>query len=432
MTTNSILPRLILAALFSASALPGHAGDDEAFSDRAAVALESPAQLPAFLADYGFIVIDQIPSAGVALVMLDRIYEQDEFEELLENDPRVDWADLDFEAGLSSGGSQSLFNIIPPGGFINQPMLGVISPPVGAAAPTGDGVRIAVIDTGADAQHAELLGRLLPGHNVILDSSDTADIGPGVFTGHGTFVAALSLLVAPEARVIPIRAMDGQGMSTTWLIAKGIYKAIDLDASIINISLGSYESTEILERAAEAARQAGVVVVAAAGNDNISSPVWWPAAIPSVISVAGTDNADVKAPFSNFGSEVDIAAPAVDIVSATTGGEYAEASGTSWSAALVSGAAALLRQQLPGADLDALVSDLLSASVDIDGTNPDHQGQLGAGRLDLAGLASCPGDFDGDGLVGFVDLNIVLAAFNNTMGFAELNAVLSTFNSACR
>jgi subtilisin family serine protease len=418
-------------ALATAALSPcAHAGDDEPSSDRAAIALASPSDLAAFLAQYPITLLDEIPSAGLILVMLDRVYERDEFESLVESDPRVVWADLDFDAGESNGGSQSFFTIVPAEGFVNQPARFIVGLPPTAAASTGRNVVVAVIDTGADVNHPELVGRTVPGYNVLDDSTNVADIGVGEFAGHGTFISALVLSFATDSRVLPIRAMDASGQSTTWFVAKGIYKAIELGADIVNISLGSNETTEILDRATQAAHDAGVLVVAAAGNSNTDSPLWIPAAIETVIGVAATDNNDFRAPFSNYGQQVDISVPGVDIISAMPGA-FAQSSGTSWSTAIVSAGAAIVRQQIPAASVDLLRERLLTATVNIDDLNPDYQGKLGAGRLDLASVFVCSGDLNADMRVDFEDLNFVLSNFGVTAGFTELNAVLSGFSSDC-
>lgn len=421
-------PFTLATAAFSPCAL---AGDDEPSSDRAAIALLSPSDLPAFLAQYPITLLDEIPSAGLILVMLDRVYERDEFESLIESDPRVDWADLDFDAGESNGGSQSFFTIVPADGFVDQPARLIIGLPPTAAASTGQNVIVAVIDTGADVNHPELFGRTLPGYNVLDDSTNVADVGVGEFAGHGTFISALVLSFANDSRILPIRAMDASGQSTTWFVAKGIYKAIELGADIVNISLGSNETTEILDRATQAAHDAGVLVVAAAGNSNTDSPLWMPAAIETVICVAATDDNDIRAPFSNYGQEIDISAPGVNIISAMPGGAFAQSSGTSWSTAIVSAGAAMVRQQIPGASVDLLRARLLTATVNIDDLNPDYQGKLGVGRLDLGSVFVCSGDVNADLRVDFLDLNYVLSNFGVTTSFSELNAVLSGFSTDC-
>lgn len=407
------------------------AGGQEPSSDRAAIALASPSDLPAFLAQYPITLLDEIPSAGLILVMLDRVYERDEFESLVESDARVVWADLDFDAGESNGGSQSFFTIVPADGFVDQPARFIVGLPPTAAATTGQNVVVAVIDTGADVNHPELFGRTVPGYNVLDDSTNVADVGVGEFAGHGTFISGLVLSFATDSRVLPIRAMDASGQSTTWFVAKGIYKAIELGADIVNISLGSNETTEILDRATQAAHDAGVLVVAAAGNSNTDSPLWMPAAIETVVGVAATDDNDIRAPFSNYGQEVDISAPGVNIISAMPGGSFAQSSGTSWSTAIVSAGAAIMREQVPAASVDLLRERLLTATVNIDDLNPDYQGKLGVGRLDLASVFVCSGDLNADLRVDFADLNYVLSNFGVNAGFTELNAVLSGFSTDC-
>src|SRR5262249_37158596 len=133
-----------------------------------------------------------------------------------------------------------------------------------------------------------------------------------------------------------------------------------------------------LKNAIKDAVKSGVIVVASAGNDNTSVP-QYPAAYPDVVSVAATDLNDVKAPFSNYGATISVSAPGTHIISAYPGGYYAELSGTSFSAPLVAGEAALLRSVKANSSTAAI-----EAGVDnIDAANPKYVGQLGTGRINL-------------------------------------------------
>ncbi len=308
----------------------------------------------------------------------------------------------------------------------------------------GAGTVVAVLDTGIDPAHPVLSGRLTGGgFNFVNGTTDTSDTGDGrdsdgdglvdEMVGHGTFVASLITLVAPDAGILPVRVLDGDGVSDNWLIAKGLYHAIDQGVDVINLSLGSTYESNAVEDALHEARDAGIVAVAAAGNLNRAEPEEYPARFRQALGVAATDDLDVKAAFSNFDDKLSIAAPgasvrfyapsgrvqydpARSIVGAIPGGGYAIWEGTSFATAFVSGAAALIQAQLSDPGRGELTFCLIerrlaSTAVDLSQQNPQHSGQLGDGRLDVAravGLGA--GDLDGDGIVTVEDMNLLLAA----------------------
>jgi subtilisin family serine protease len=140
--------------------------------------------------------------------------------------------------------------------------------------------------------------------------------------------------------------MDAEGTGGSFYVAKGIRWAVDHGADVINLSLGNYQSCDILESAIDYALEKNVVVVSAAGNDNTSQRSY-PAAYPGVLGVAAVDSDGKRANFSNFGDYVDVAAPGVEIPSTFSNGEYAALSGTSMAAPHVAALAGLIRSINP-------------------------------------------------------------------------------------
>ncbi|MFX3623379.1 MAG: S8 family peptidase [Ectobacillus sp.] len=212
-------------------------------------------------------------------------------------------------------------------------------------------VEIAVIDSGIDLNHPELSHRLIKGYNILAENGQ-----PNDDNGHGTHVAGI---IASETNngegiagitwynpIMPIKALNAEGYGNSFDVAKGIVWAADNGADVINLSLGNYQPSAVLEQAVNYALQKNIVLVAAAGNDNTGQPSF-PAALPGVIGVAAVGGDGSRAQFSNFGDHIDVAAPGVDIPSTYIGGRYAALSGTSMAAPHVSALAALIRSLNP-------------------------------------------------------------------------------------
>ena len=228
---------------------------------------------------------------------------------------------------------------------------------------------------------------------VLLDHETIAmvegiDIPP--FFGHGTMVAGVVRLAAPGARIMPLRVFDGSGSANLFDIVHAVYYAVEHGAEVINMSFSMPEHSSELQRALQYARSQGVVCVAAAGNEGERTHVY-PAAFGSTVGVAATDLDDQLSVFSSYGSAlVDLAAPGSGIVSTYPGGLFAAGWGTSFSAPLVAGTAALIRHRYlveNGGTVPQLTHDLEQGAVVLQ----DLAGDVGSGRLDmLATVQSAP------------------------------------------
>lgn len=204
----------------------------------------------------------------------------------------------------------------------------------------GEGVTIAVIDSGVTnhpAINEEGIRRL------DLTEDGTPQSG---WNGHGTAVASLisgqtnlSPGVAPSADILDIRITDSEGSSDSFLLAEAITTAVDNNADVINISLGSYGDSSAVRTAVEYAETNGVVIVASSGNEGLEVPAF-PAAYESVIAVGAVDATGDILNFSNTGETLDITAPGLEVFSAWTNDSYVAFSGTSASAPYVAGAIA--------------------------------------------------------------------------------------------
>ena len=280
-----------------------------------------------------------------------------------------------------------------PGIAANREVLSLIRAPQAWPLSRGRGVKIAVLDTAIDATHPALRGRLVATRTFI--DRDRGGVGncagadgcggaSETRAGHGTHVAGIVALVAPGAEIMPVMVLDGMGTGTPGALAEGILCAVQQGVQVINLSLGMAGADPGVVAALGYAGQRGVVVVASAGNDGLLDAPQWPAAQPGVIAVGATDTRDRKAPFSNYGRGVAICAPGLAIHAPFPGG-YASWSGTSMSAAFVSGAVALMRARHPEWGPCAIEERLRRSAAPVAALNPDYAGGLGAGRIDLLG-----------------------------------------------
>jgi subtilisin family serine protease len=328
--------------------------------------------------------------------------------------------------GRSKGGVVSVRPGTTPDWYYGQPALTLIGITQARTKSTGKGVVIADINSAIDYSHPSLRGHLTAGYDFVLGrSSDyTLDQSSATFLdqsaatfldqssatfldqssatfldqssatfldqssatfldatnpahGHATMVAGILVAVAPDAMIMPIRAFDDHGNTDDFTIAKAIRWAVDNGADIINMSFGTFSQSKLIKSAVDYADHNGVTMVASAGNDG-KNEAQYPAAFDKVISVAATNLLDMKASFSNFGGSIDVSAPGVSIIVPYPGGYFAVVSGTSFSAPLAAGEAALVRS----ISVKINEKDRVRGRIHkIDQLNPGVG--LGAGRIDL-------------------------------------------------
>jgi subtilisin family serine protease len=314
------------------------------------------------------------------------------------------------------------FGASVPNYYVNQPATRLIR--LGDAQRTygavGTGI-VAIIDTGIDPTHPAFAGHLIDGYDFtrdqpglpsemtdlaqstvsildqstvsILDSNRVTVLNgsvaailaqstvsildattiPAAF-GHGTMVAGIVHLVAPNAMILPLKAFRADGTSSTFDIVRAIYYAVDHGAKVINMSFSLDRPSAELVRAINYADRSGVTCVSSTGNSGLETVVY-PAGLQNVIGVASTDALDQRSTFSNYGTAVaDMTAPGELIITTYPGSSYAAVSGTSFSTPLVSGTVALLRQfrfSLKRLDVSSALSRTAPAAD-----------ELGWGRLD--------------------------------------------------
>ncbi|WP_411144204.1 type VII secretion-associated serine protease mycosin [Streptomyces sp. x-80] len=269
----------------------------------------------------------------------------------------------------------------------------------------GDGITVAVLDTGVDADHPDLKGQVLPGKDLVgfgagpgnpaWAQHGTAMSGIIAGHGHGAGRADGVLGVAPAARILPVRVIledsDPQRKEAraerAGALADGIRWATDQGADVINLSLGDDSRSAHPEPREDAAIQyalgKGVTVVASAGNGGADgNRASYPAAYPGVIAVTAVDRYGARAPFSTRRWYATLCAPGVDVVIANPDRKYYEGWGTSAAAAFVSGAAALVRAAHPGLSPAQIRQLLIDTAQDAPEGGRDDT--FGAGLVDPA------------------------------------------------
>ncbi len=300
----------------------------------------------------------------------------------LSSDPNVEWVEPTVQiAVLETSPNDPAFQL--------QWWLTRIQAPQAWDYSTGSSVlTIAIVDSGIDYSHPDLAAKIIGGWDFVNNDSVAEDEN-----GHGTAVAGIAAAITNNAegisgvswgaRILPVKVTGADGLGTYEATAAGIVYAVYAGAAVINLSLGGSAPSQLLLDAVTYASANGVVVVAASGN-NGSQNVLYPAKYNQTIAVASTDYNNQVSGFSNYGPEVDIAAPGQSIYSTTLGGLYISRTGTSMAAPLVAGAAAVLLS-LPGNNAPSLVrQQMLSTALDIAPAGMDNHSGHGLLQLNRA------------------------------------------------
>ena len=375
----------------------------------------------------GGTILDTLPGTNTYLVRLPSLPIVTPLLKLL----GIDWVEADAAVKVPANPPLSLLSVPsgePGDWYKQQPSFQLIRSGQAKTYSTGRGVMLADINSGVDYGHPALIGHLTNGYDFVagrptdvnaalnddqsssgfldddqsssgfldddqsssgfLDSNGISltddqsssgflDNGAGA-KSHGTFVAGIIAAVAPGATIMPLRAFDDKGNTDLFSLAKAIRYAKEHGATVINMSFGTLTDSKVLKEAIDYAKASNVVLIASAGNNNTSS-LQYPAAYSGVLAVAATDLSDRKASFSNFGSYVFVDAPGVHIMSSVPGGKYGIANGTSFSAPIVAGMAALIRS----IQFNGVSTTIANSTVPIDWKNLFYYHKLGYGRVDL-------------------------------------------------
>ncbi len=375
------------------------AGEDNYLPGEVVVKLFQATDLAGVAADYQLapLPLDQFGSRPIyRLRILDGIDPQAKAD-ALSGDGRVQYAEPNFLEETPEGRQKMRWARGGSSGEYAEQWAGPkIGLPAAHTITRGAGVTVAVLDTGIDLTHPAFAGRLVGGYDFVAMDGDPSEEGnaeQNLSYGHGTHVAGLVALAAPEAKIMPIRVLDAEGQGNIWVLAEALAYAVDPDgnpstadgAQVINLSLSTRRPTALLNEVINAITCSdddddddddgddnclvpngrGAVVLAAAGN-SASTELEYPAAenIAGLLAVAATTPADTLTAFSTSGNWVHIAAPGEQIISSVPGG-YGIWSGTSMATPLAAGQAALLRAVHPDWDAAAVTQQIVATAVEI-------------------------------------------------------------------
>lgn len=257
-------------------------------------------------------------------------------------------------------------------------------------------VVIAIVDSGVDLNHPDLKAKLVPGFNLLNNNAPPQDDN-----GHGTHCSGIAAAstnngigvagACPNCSIMPIKVLDQYGSGSGFDVANGVIWATDHGAQVINLSLGGMEADPTLEEAVHYAIQKNVVVVAAAGNESTSAPMY-PAAEPEVISVGSINDDRQRSDFSNFGTSLSIMAPGRNILSTMPTvpvfmtekegfrNEYDFMDGTSMASPMVAGVAGLIRSRYPNLTPAQIKTQIEQSAQDLGA--PGFDADFGYGALD--------------------------------------------------
>jgi thermitase len=357
-------------------------------------------------ADYGLTSLDEIPGrTGIYLLKAPAGSNTEEVVGQLENDPRLLFAEPNFVAEApedpAADNRHKAWGISDINGSSEQYATAMLNLPCAAALSLGRNTTVAVVDTGAQLDHPQLAPNFegVARYDFVDKDRNPTERAVGLDAdrdglkdeqvGHGTHVAGIVDLVAPSAKIMPLRALDSEGRGNTFTIAKAISYAQSEGANVINLSLGSSSRSAALQEMIKDAIESGVVVAAAAGNSDSPIP-HYPAAgngtaasADGLVAVTSVDMYDKKSDFANYGIWVDIAAPGNGIRSTFPINMYANWSGTSMATPFISGQAALIHAVYGSLNPAGVEKQIRNSAKPLTLDNPTYVGMLGAGRSDL-------------------------------------------------
>ena len=271
-------------------------------------------------------------------------------------------------AGLTTGGAQA---VVPSDPLVTSWTYSATNLPAAWDVTTGsEAVVVAIVDSGVETAHPDLAGAVDPGYDFVDQDSDAADL-----LGHGTAVAGIAAArgnnglgaagVCWSCRILPVRVLGLEGFARLTTMALAIDYAVERGAAVVNLSLYGENRNGALEASIRRARAAGVLVVAAAGNEGTTRP-QYPAAYPDVLGVAATEESGGLAVYSSRGDWVKLAAPGCTPTT-QLGGGFGAGCGTSGATPVVAGIVGLMRSRAPFATAAQIEAALEETATPVGG-----------------------------------------------------------------
>jgi len=375
-------------------------------ANQVAVKLKFGVAISTILSRYNASQIDVLTETNLYILQLPGSQTADQMLPILNADADLYYAEPNYYAEVAPDGTTIGFRgttIGFRGTTIGFRGTGEITPtPVGGAhwewnkigmadaqkISNGQGIIVAVLDTGLTPDHPLLSSSITAGYDFVDMNTSISDLGNSLdddgnglvdeFVGHGTHVSGIILTAAPGVQIMPIRVLNSDGIGTYWEVSQGIHYAVDHGAKVINMSLSAPRLTPSLWEAVAYATSHGVVIVAAAGTG--PGPNYPPGYSDplAVLGIGASDQNDNIASFSGgLPADMDVFAPGVDIYSAYPYNGYALGSGTSMAAPIVAAEAAMLIARHPDWSRNDVIQRILAKTAPVAGST--------ARRVDLAG-----------------------------------------------
>jgi len=373
-------------------------------------------------------VVDSIPEKGIYLISVLEATTVERAISEFKSLPEISLAQPNYRYRLVEVNQEG--NVIPdtenptylsgeePLDYYGQPSADLLRTDSAGLLSDGNDIVVGIIDNGLDSVHILFEDALIDsaGYDYV-DGDEFPWEEPGELLGHGTFVAGLVKLIAPECRIIPYRAFNQDGYGNCFSITQAIYDAIDDSVDVLNMSFRMFGIDTMIQQAVAAACQAGIVMVASSGNDSLQQ-ITYPAAFDGVMAVSGLDTLQNRAVFSNFGAYIDVCAPGVNIYSSLAGQyQWGTWCGTSFASAQVSGICALILSLRPEFTPDE-IDDHIKLTADVDSvwgtfTAPDPEYGYGYPDAFEAVLFLRRGDVDNSGTIDTQDIDYLSAYVNS-------------------